>query len=206
MLAVTLASVCALYPDLGRGSAARAPQATGPTQGAQFTQLDESALVAAATLPATSASEIGSVFDAPAPFIETSDSSVTQALTVPLGAPDPVPFLGPAPAPPGALADTGHAGKVVNLWHWDPEISWYGPGFYGHRTACGYALTMDLVGVAHRTLPCGTIVQFRWNGRTVSAPVVDRGPYVTGRIFDMTYGLCALLGHCFTGPIQYRIP
>ena len=170
-------------------------------------QLDRSALaVARAILPTTSAVDAGDVFDAPAPMIETSDGASTSPLPAPLGAPAPAPLLGPAPAPPGALADTGHAGKVVNVWRWDPEISWYGPGFYGRGTACGYALTMDLVGVAHRTLPCGTIVQFRWNGRTVSAPVVDRGPYVAGRIFDLTYGLCALLSHCFTGPIQYRIP
>ena len=56
-----------------------------------------------------------------------------------------------------------------NYWRFDPNISWYGPGFYGNGTACGQTLTKELVGVAHRTLPCGTIVTFRYNGKTVSS-------------------------------------
>jgi hypothetical protein len=90
-------------------------------------------------------------------------------------------------------------------WRRDPEISWYGPGFYGHRTACGQALTKALLGVAHRTLPCGTLVAFRYQGREVTVPVVDRGPYVSGRQWDLTGGTCLALRHCFTGPIEYRI-
>jgi len=91
---------------------------------------------------------------------------------------------------------------VQILWHLDNNISWYGPGFYGHVGACGMmvgGMTSTTVGVAHRTLPCGTRVTFRYNGRTVTTQVVDRGPYVAGRTWDMTRGLCALLGHCFTG-------
>jgi rare lipoprotein A (peptidoglycan hydrolase) len=93
-----------------------------------------------------------------------------------------------------------------NRWRLDANVSWYGPGFYGNRTACGYALTRSLIGVANRTLPCGTKITFRnpANGRTVTAPVVDRGPYVSGRQWDMTGGLCLKLGHCYTGPIQWR--
>jgi rare lipoprotein A (peptidoglycan hydrolase) len=90
-------------------------------------------------------------------------------------------------------------------WRTDSNISWYGPGFYGHRTACGLTLTKTLIGVAHRTLPCGTLITFKWSGRIVAAPVVDRGPYVGGRQFDMTGGLCVKLNHCFTGKIYYRI-
>ena len=84
----------------------------------------------------------------------------------------------------------------------DHNVSWYGPGFYGKRTACGYAMTQTLVGVAHRSLPCGTMITFRnpANGRIVTAPVVDRGPYVSGRGWDLTGGLCLKLGHCYTGP------
>lgn len=87
-------------------------------------------------------------------------------------------------------------------WHLDNNISWYGPGFYGNNGACGMmpgGMTADTVGVAHRTLPCGTKVTFRYNGVTVVARVIDRGPYVSGRIWDMTHGLCELLHHCFTG-------
>jgi hypothetical protein len=92
-----------------------------------------------------------------------------------------------------------------NPWRTDPEISWFGPGLYGNGTACGHKMTKTLVGVAHRTLPCGSLVTFRSHGHTITAPVVDRGPFVSGRIFDLTYGLCKQLEHCYTGPIEYRI-
>jgi len=91
-----------------------------------------------------------------------------------------------------------------NPWRHDPEISWYGPGFIGSGTACGQRLTRTLLGVAHRTLPCGTMITFRSHGHIVTAPVVDRGPYVSDRIFDLTYRLCKKLEHCYTGPIEWR--
>ena len=93
-----------------------------------------------------------------------------------------------------------------NYWRFDGSISWYGPGFYGHRTACGVALTQTVLGVANRTLPCGTLVTFRnpASGRQVTVPVIDRGPYVSGRQWDMSAGLCAYLDHCYTGSIQWR--
>jgi rare lipoprotein A (peptidoglycan hydrolase) len=94
----------------------------------------------------------------------------------------------------------------LNPWRRDHNVSWYGPGFYGNRTACGYTLTRTLVGVAHRTLPCGTQVVFRnpANGRSVVATVVDRGPFVSGREWDMTGGLCTALGHCYTGTLDWK--
>lgn len=64
--------------------------------------------------------------------------------------------------------------------------SWYGPSFYGHTTACGQILTPETVGVAHKTLPCGTLVTLRHGERTFTAPVIDRGPFVQGREFDLT--------------------
>jgi hypothetical protein len=119
---------------------------------------------------------------------------------------EPAPFFGDlAPRPDGS---TPTAKAIVrDWWHYDPEISWYGPGFYGNRTACGVVvLEKDTVGVAHRSLPCGTRVTFRYNGRTVTTEVIDRGPYVAGRIWDMTHGLCVLLDQCFTGGgVYYRI-
>ena len=62
------------------------------------------------------------------------------------------------------------------------------------------------MGVAHRTLPCGTLVTFRnpTNGRQVTVPVIDRGPYVAGRTWDMSRALCDYLDHCYTGSIQWR--
>lgn len=83
--------------------------------------------------------------------------------------------------------------------------SWYGPGFFGHRTACGQVLTPDLVGAAHRTLPCGTAVVFRHGAAVVTAPVIDRGPYVAGREWDLSAALCRMLAHCWTGPIESTV-
>ena len=57
------------------------------------------------------------------------------------------------------------------------EATWYGPGFYGNRTACGQTLRRKTLGVAHRTLACGTKVHFLYKGHTVTVPVIDRGPY-----------------------------
>jgi hypothetical protein len=84
--------------------------------------------------------------------------------------------------------------------------SWYGPGFYGNRTACGLTYTESSWGVAHRSLPCGTPVQFRHNGRVVTAPVIDRGPYVSGRTWDLSAAVCRALGHCYTAGIYWRFP
>ncbi len=72
--------------------------------------------------------------------------------------------------------------------------SWYGPGFYGNRTACGQTFTSRLMGVAHRSLRCGYMVTIRYNGRYRTVPVVDRGPYVRGRDFDLTEALRNYLG------------
>jgi rare lipoprotein A (peptidoglycan hydrolase) len=120
---------------------------------------------------------------------------------------DPPPSRGVvAAANQPATAAIGSITVSPSGWRRDPEISWYGPGFYGHRTACGKTLTTTLLGVAHRTLPCGTMVSFRnpSNGRVVTVPVVDRGPYVAGRQWDLTAGACKAIAHCYTGPIQWR--
>jgi rare lipoprotein A len=106
----------------------------------------------------------------------------------------------------GTSSGGSSGGTSSGGWHRDPEVSWYGPGFYGHRTACGKALTTTLLGVANRTLPCGTMITFKnpKNGRTITVPVVDRGPYVAGRSWDLTGATCKALAHCYTGPILWR--
>lgn len=95
---------------------------------------------------------------------------------------------------------------VLNPWRLDRNVSFYGPGFYGKRTACGQAYTTALVGVAHRTLPCGTLVTFRnpSNGRSITIPVIDRGPYVAGRTWDLSGAACLALGHCYTGSVYWK--
>lgn len=71
------------------------------------------------------------------------------------------------------------------------DVSWYGGG---GGLACGGYLTSATMGVANKTLPCGTLVTLRYNGRSVRVPVVDRGPYVAGREFDLTEATKAALG------------
>jgi rare lipoprotein A (peptidoglycan hydrolase) len=66
------------------------------------------------------------------------------------------------------------------------RATWYGPGFFGNRTACGRRLTRETMGVAHRTLPCGATVAFRYGGRYVRTKVIDRGPYANAAKWDLT--------------------
>jgi rare lipoprotein A len=79
--------------------------------------------------------------------------------------------------------------------------SWYGPGFYGNRTGCGGRLGYNTLGVAHKSLPCGTRVRLRYRGRTVTAPVIDRGPYAGNREFDLTAATKRRLGFPSTGTV-----
>jgi rare lipoprotein A (peptidoglycan hydrolase) len=64
--------------------------------------------------------------------------------------------------------------------------SWYGPGLYGNQVACGGTLQPDTIGVAHKSLRCGTNLTLRYKGREVDVEVIDRGPYVGDREFDLT--------------------
>jgi rare lipoprotein A len=85
---------------------------------------------------------------------------------------------------------------------YEPAVaSWYGPGFYGRNTACGVRMTRSLLGVAHKRLPCGTEVALTYGGRSVTVPVVDRGPYVRGRRWDLTAAAAKALGFTFTDRI-----
>ncbi len=101
---------------------------------------------------------------------------------------------------PGALGATGgsvappstvHPSKV----HRSAIATWFGPGFYGQQTACGQTLTPLVVGVANRTLPCGTLVQVSYHGRALDVPVIDRGPYSSiGANWDLTARAAEELG------------
>ncbi|WCB93980.1 Endolytic peptidoglycan transglycosylase RlpA [Baekduia alba] len=80
-------------------------------------------------------------------------------------------------------------------------VSWYGPGLYGQHLACGGTLSSGTLGVAHKSLPCGTKVTLHYKGHTVRVPVVDRGPYVAGREFDLTAATKQKLGFGSTGTV-----
>ncbi len=78
------------------------------------------------------------------------------------------------------------------------EASWYGGG---GSLACGGSLTSSTMGVANKTLPCGTLVTLHYDGRTVRVPVVDRGPFVAGREFDLTEATKNALGFAGVGEV-----
>jgi hypothetical protein len=89
----------------------------------------------------------------------------------------------PNPQPPTASSSEGDLAftplRVAGA-------SWYGPGLYGHHTACGQTLRPNTLGVAHKKLPCGTVVKFVFHGHTLVTQVIDRGPYIRGRAWDLT--------------------
>ena len=80
--------------------------------------------------------------------------------------------------------------------------TWFGPGFYGKRTACGEVMSPTLLGVAHRSLPCGTMVAISYGGRSITVPVVDRGPYAHGASWDLTTATAQALGFDQTARIS----
>lgn len=80
-----------------------------------------------------------------------------------------------------------------------PEVgvaSWYGPRHHGRRTANGARFDMHALTAAHRSLPFGTVIRVTnlRNRRTVSATVTDRGPYLRGRIIDLSAGAAKAIG------------
>jgi rare lipoprotein A len=89
----------------------------------------------------------------------------------------------------------------VNVFR-DANASWYGPGLYGNRLGCGGTLTSSRLGVAHKTLPCGSKVTLRHGRRLVRVRVIDRGPYVGGRDYDLTAATARRLGFHGHGAIQ----
>jgi rare lipoprotein A len=101
----------------------------------------------------------------------------------------------------GVNAATARSLGRVNAYR-TAVASWYGPGLYGQPLGCGGTLSTATIGVAHKTLPCGTMLTLRYRGRTVRAPVVDRGPYVGGRELDLTAATRARLRFGSTGIVQ----
>lgn len=109
----------------------------------------------------------------------------------------------PAPAQPGsAAAVPGSAAELPG----SALATWYGPGLYGRKTACGQTLTQIVVGVANRKLPCGTLVKLSLEGHSVVAPVIDRGPYGhLGAKWDLTAGAASALGMTETVRVAAKV-
>jgi hypothetical protein len=96
------------------------------------------------------------------------------------------------------------AAPVVGVTIYRPAMaSFYGPGFFGRQTACGLTLTPDLHGVAHRSLPCGTLVDIMYRSRQITVPVIDRGPFSGTYSWDLTQATADALGFVSSGSIGY---
>jgi hypothetical protein len=96
----------------------------------------------------------------------------------------------------------GSASKARRLTSYrQAGASYYGPGLYGNGVACGGTLAPGTMGVANKTLPCGTKVKLRYQGHSVTVPVIDRGPYVAGRDYDLTEAVKNRLGFPGVGTV-----
>jgi rare lipoprotein A len=74
---------------------------------------------------------------------------------------------------------------------------------YGEPLACGGNLEPGTIGVAHKTMPCGTKLSLKNGDNTLKVAVIDRGPYVNGREFDLTAATASELKFDGLGPIQW---
>jgi rare lipoprotein A len=101
-----------------------------------------------------------------------------------------LPF-GPVSGIPDGLRATG---QVVA-----GPASWYGPGFDGRPTASGAIFDQEAFTVASKELPLGTVLLITYGGRSILALVNDRGPYVAGRVLDLSHGCAAALGTVHAG-------
>jgi len=115
----------------------------------------------------------------------------------------------------GAQAATGGASSydppaeeegehTFGAWRYG-GASWYGPGLWGNKTACGQTLRPDTMGVAHKKLPCGTTVKFVYHGKAVVTQVIDRGPYIKGRAWDLTKAVSDALSFEGVGQVRYAV-
>ena len=109
---------------------------------------------------------------------------------------------GTEPSQPTATPST-----APGSWTTYKAATWYGPGFWGRSTACGTVLTPQTLGVAHRKLPCGTQVTFSYGSASVTATVIDRGPFHKGYAWDMTKKVAKRLGFLAVGagPVEATV-
>jgi Lytic transglycolase len=128
----------------------------------------------------------------------TASISVARAATGGAAAFAPPPAATPTEAPEG--------GEVAFSPYRVAGASWYGgPTMWGRKTACGATLRQDTLGVAHRSLPCGTTVKFLYHGHALITQVIDRGPYVRGRAWDLTQAASEAIDLEGVGQVRYAV-
>ncbi len=85
--------------------------------------------------------------------------------------------------------------------------SWYGPGFYGRKTASGQRFTKHKLTCAHRKLPFGTRLHVTnlQNGKSIEVIVNDRGPFIKGRVVDLSYAAAKEIGLIKAGAAPVKV-
>jgi rare lipoprotein A (peptidoglycan hydrolase) len=138
---------------------------------------------------ATESASTSTVISAAVPAGQFEDASKPTPVPVPTAAPTPVPTA-------RTLYESGIASTYGE-----------GDGFEGQRTACGQVFHTTDVQIAHKSLPCGTrvLVEDTSTGRSVEASVTDRGPYVAGRIVDLSWGAFRELDSTGPGLLQVNV-
>jgi len=105
--------------------------------------------------------------------------------------------------------DAAHAqmGQPAAVYTQRGEASWYGPGFHGRKTASGERFNQHGLTAAHRKLPLGTKARVTNldNGKSVEVKINDRGPYVRGRIIDLSKAAAERLGMKNAGTTPVRL-
>lgn len=109
-----------------------------------------------------------------------------------------------APNPVYVTTAGPRAARMVDGFEQRGTASYYGPGFQGRKTASGEIFDMNDMTCAHRTLPFGTVLLVRnlGNGREATVRVNDRGPYVSGRIVDLSRAAADRIGMLGTGTAE----
>ena len=87
------------------------------------------------------------------------------------------------------------------------KASWYGPKYHGRKTACGEIFDMHKISAAHKKLPLGSVVKVTnlKNGKTLIVRVNDRGPYIRGRIIDLSFAAAKKLDMLEDGVVKVRV-
>jgi rare lipoprotein A len=113
---------------------------------------------------------------------------------------------------PRTSADTAAAASIPHTGNLSVEVfkssegTLYGPGFYGNKTYCGQTLTKKTLGVASRTLKCGTKVAINYKDHVIVVPVIDRGPYDTKADWDLTMATGKKIGMTATESVGTITP
>jgi rare lipoprotein A (peptidoglycan hydrolase) len=138
------------------------------------------------------------------------DAAVSTGQFEDLVRPTPVPTMAPTPVPTAMPTPAATAEPAPEPTVFESGIaSTYGEGdgFEGNLTACGQVFHTNVVQIAHKSLPCGTVVRVEDTdtGRTVDAVVTDRGPYISGRIVDLSWGAFSQLDPSGPGLLHVNV-